>query len=121
MPLGARQAARAQTQVIDRGHQRRVRESARHGRAFKAHRRRGDRVGRVLHKYKVGKHFELNITDQSFDLSLREDKIADEAALDGVYVIHTDVSKRRMSADDTVHNYKSLSSVERAFHSKAHA
>jgi transposase len=71
----------------------------------------------VLNKYKVGKHFELNITDQSFDFSLREDKIDDEAALDGVYVIRTDVSKRKMSADDTVRNYKSLSTVERAFRS----
>jgi hypothetical protein len=51
---------------------------------------------------KVGKHFEPNITDQSFDVLLLEDKIADEAALDGVYVILTDVSKRKMSADDTV-------------------
>jgi hypothetical protein len=50
------------------------------------------RVGRGLNKYKVGKHFELNITDQSFDFSLREKKIADEAALDGVYVIRTDVA-----------------------------
>ena len=75
----------------------------------------GVRVGKVVNKYKVGKHFELNITDQSFDFSLREEKIADEAALDGVYVIRTDVSKRKMSADDTVRNYKSLSAVERAF------
>jgi Transposase DDE domain len=77
----------------------------------------GVRVGRVLNKYKVGKHFELNITDQSFDFSLRENKIADEAALDGVYVIRTDVAKRKMSAEDTVRNYKSLSTVERAFRS----
>jgi hypothetical protein len=72
----------------------------------------GVRIGKVLNKYKVGKHFELNITDQSFDFSLREDKIADEAALDGVYVIRTDVSKRKMSADDTVRNYKSLNTVD---------
>jgi transposase len=77
----------------------------------------GVRIGRVLNKYKVGKHFALNITDQSFDFSLREDKIADEAALDGVYVIRTDVGKRKMSADNTVRNYKSLSTVERAFRS----
>jgi transposase len=77
----------------------------------------GVRVGRVLNKYKVGKHFELNITDQSFDFSVREDKVAEEAALDGIYVIRTDVSKRNMSAEDTVRNYKSLSTVERAFRS----
>jgi transposase len=77
----------------------------------------GVRVGRVLNKYKVAKHFELHITDQSFDFSVRESQIAGEAGLDGVYVIRTGVTKRVMSSGDTVRNYKALSSVERAFRS----
>src|SRR5262249_6315707 len=77
----------------------------------------GVRVGRVVNKYKVAKHFELTIADQSFDFVLRREKIAAEAALDGIYVIRTGVAKRTMSSDDAVRNYKALSSVERAFRS----
>jgi hypothetical protein len=97
-----------QTRVVDRGHQGRARESARHGRAFKAHRRRGDRVGRVLHKYKVGKHFELNITDQSFDFSLREGKNRRRRRARRRLCHPHRRFQRKMSADDTARNYKSL-------------
>jgi len=65
----------------------------------------------------VAKHFDLTITDCSFDFSLRQDKIAAEAALDGIYVIRTGVPKRAMGSGDAVRNYKGLSSVERAFRS----
>ena len=77
----------------------------------------GVRVGRAVNKYKVAKHFELQITDQSFDFSVRESQIIGEAGLDGVYVIRTGVAKRTMGSDDTVRNYKALSNVERAFRS----
>ncbi|HVS57752.1 MAG TPA: IS1634 family transposase [Casimicrobiaceae bacterium] len=77
----------------------------------------GVRVGRVLNKYKVAKHFELIITDQSFDFAARESQIAGEAGLDGVYVIRTGLAKRTMNSADTVRNYKALSNVERAFRS----
>jgi hypothetical protein len=77
----------------------------------------GVRVGKVVNKYKVAKHFELTITDESFDFALRREQIAAEAALDGIYVIRTGVAKRMMSSGDTVRNYKALSSVERAFRS----
>jgi transposase len=77
----------------------------------------GVRVGRAVNKYKVAKHFELQITDQSFDFSVRESQIIGEAGLDGVYVIRTGVAKRTMDSDDTVRNYKALSNVERAFRS----
>ena len=70
-----------------------------------------------MNKYKVAKHFELTITDESFDFALRREQIAAEAALDGIYVIRTGVAKRMMSSGDTVRNYKALSSVERAFRS----
>ncbi|MGH8208645.1 MAG: IS1634 family transposase [Steroidobacteraceae bacterium] len=77
----------------------------------------GVRVGRVLNKYKVAKHFELTIEDNAFTFSLRAEQIAAEAALDGVYVIRTSVPKAQMSAADTVRNYKALCEVERAFRS----
>jgi len=75
----------------------------------------GVRVGRVLNKYKVGKHFMLEITEKRFDFHLLDDQIAAEAALDGIYVIRTCVPKKQMSAADTVRNYKALADVERAF------
>jgi transposase len=77
----------------------------------------GVRVGKVVNKYKVAKHFELTITDESFDFALRRKQIAAEMALDGIYVIRTGVAKRTMSSSDAVRNYKALSSVERAFRS----
>ena len=77
----------------------------------------GVRVGKVVNKYKVAKHFELTITNNSFDFALSRSQIAAEAALDGIYVIRTGIPKRTMSSGDVVRNYKALSSVERAFRS----
>ena len=77
----------------------------------------GVRAGKVVNKYKVAKHFELTITDESFDFALRREQIAAEVGLDGIYVIRTGVAKRTMSSSDAVRNYKALSSVERAFRS----
>jgi transposase len=77
----------------------------------------GVRVGKVVNKYKVAKHFRLAIDDQSFSFALLEDKVAEEAALDGLYVIRTGVRQRLMSADDTVRSYKALTALERAFRS----
>jgi len=75
----------------------------------------GLRVGRVVNKYKVAKHFELTIEDRRFDFKAIQEQIAAEAALDGIYVIRTSVPKKRMSAADAVRNYKALANVERAF------
>jgi len=77
----------------------------------------GVRVGRVANQYKVAKHFTLTITDDSFTYARKPEQIRDEAALDGFYVIRTDVPAEQMSAEQTVRNYKSLSVVERAFRS----
>ena len=77
----------------------------------------GVRVGRVVNKYKVAKHFELTIEDNSFDFNILQELVTSEAALDGVYVIRTNLPKEQMSAEDTVRSYKSLSDVERAFRS----
>ena len=65
----------------------------------------------------MAKHFALNIDDDSFDFHLLEDRIAEEAALDGFYVIRTSLPAERLDAADTVRGYKQLSNVERAFRS----
>ncbi|MGO8953913.1 MAG: IS1634 family transposase [Rhodomicrobium sp.] len=75
----------------------------------------GIRVGKVLNKYKVGKHFDLDIRDAAFAFSVNEARVAAEAALDGLYVIRTSVTEAEMSAGAAVLNYKRLAEVERAF------
>ena len=77
----------------------------------------GLRVGRVLQRFKVAKHFRVTITDTSFTYGRDLDRIAQEAALDGVYVIRTSVPETELTAEDTIRAYKALSGVERAFRS----
>jgi transposase len=73
------------------------------------------RVGRVLGRYKMGKHFRLNITEESFAYEREQEQIEREAMLDGVYVIRTSVPETMMTKEDVVRSYKQLSRVERAF------
>jgi hypothetical protein len=75
----------------------------------------GQKVGKVLNRYKMGKHFELTIADAKFAYARREQAIAREAALDGIYVIRTSEPRTRLSAEDTVRSYKNLAQVEHAF------
>jgi len=75
----------------------------------------GVRVGKVVNKYKVAKHFDLVIDDVAFSYSVNSERVAAEAALDGIYVIRTSVPNADMTPEDVVLNYKSLSGVERAF------
>ena len=77
----------------------------------------GVRVGKVVNKYKVSKHFVLDIEEHRFAFHRLEDNIAQEAALDGIYIIRTSLAKKQMTADDCVRSYKSLAQVERAFRS----
>jgi len=86
-------------------------------RRLKGKGRIGVRVGRVLHRFKMGKHFQLDITEERFSYQRKQDKIAAEAALDGIYVIRTSVPVEAMDADTCVASYKDLSAVERAFRS----
>jgi len=72
-------------------------------------------VGRVINRYKMAKHFEIQITDTSLIYRRKHKQIEAEAALDGIYVIRTSVSEQTLGAEDTVRSYKSLSRVERAF------
>jgi len=77
----------------------------------------GVAVGKVVNQYKVAKHFELTITDDSFTYTRLTEAIAAEAALDGLYIIRTSVTAQRMDAPTCVRTYKSLAQVERAFRS----
>ena len=62
----------------------------------------GLRVGRVINKYKVAKHFRVTITEATFTFTLRTDRVAMEAALDGLYVIRTNVAAAQLSAAEAV-------------------
>lgn len=77
----------------------------------------GVRVGKVINKYKVGKHFKLDIRDNDLSFEINPEKVKEEAALDGIYIVRTSLSKQRMDADETVRSYKLLSQAERAFRS----
>lgn len=74
-------------------------------------------VGAVLDKHKMAKHYELTITDTGLAWRRKDDAIAAEARLDGIYVIRTNVPAEALSAEQTVGAYKSLAQVERAFRS----
>src|SRR6266700_3822134 len=74
-------------------------------------------VGRILGRYKMGKHFRLFIEDDGFRCERKPDNIEREAALDGIYVIRTSVPVQTLSSEKVVGCYKGLSDVERAFRS----
>ena len=73
------------------------------------------KVGKVIDRHKVGKHFRLHIEDGVFRWQRDEASIARQAALDGIYVIRTSEPKKRLSAEDTVRSYKNLGQVEQVF------
>ncbi len=75
----------------------------------------GVRVGKVVNKYKVSKHFVLHIADDSFRFEIDQEAVDAEAALDGLYVVRSSVSTETMDADQMVRSYKLLSNVEHAF------
>jgi len=75
----------------------------------------GTKVGKIINRFKMGKHFELSINDGQFHYVRRADAIEREAELDGVYVIRTSESNASLSAEDAVRSYKNLAQVERVF------
>lgn len=77
----------------------------------------GLRVGKVLARFKMAKHFILDITDESFNYHRHQERITTESIVDGIYVIRTSVEAATLTAEETVKTYKSLSQVERAFRS----
>jgi len=77
----------------------------------------GVEAGKVINKYKTGKHFDVAITDDSLTVTRRQAQIDEEAALDGIYVIRTPVPEDQLDAPAVVTAYKNLSRVERDFRS----
>jgi hypothetical protein len=86
-------------------------------RALRGKDRIGIRVGRILARTKMGKHFNFTITDDAFTYERNTESIATEAALDGIYIVRTSVKREQMSAEEAVTAYKGLAVVERAFRS----
>jgi hypothetical protein len=80
----------------------------------------GVETGKVISKYKTGKHFDITITDTSLTITRKQAQIDDEAALDGFYVLRTPIPARQLDAPGAVTAYKNLKYVERDFrHIKA--
>ena len=77
----------------------------------------GVEVGKVISKYKTGKHFAITITDTRLAIERRQDQIHDEAALDGFYVLRTPLPASQLDAPAVVTAYKNLKYVERDFRS----
>jgi hypothetical protein len=80
----------------------------------------GVEVGKVISKYKTGKHFAVTITDTILTIERRQDQIDAEATLDGFYVLRTPVPAAELDTAAVVTAYKNLKYVERDFrHIKA--
>ena len=75
------------------------------------------RVGKVRNRFKMGKHFQIEITDAHLRYARDTQRITAEAALDGAYVLRTSVAGDTLATESTVRAYKSLAGVERAFRS----
>jgi hypothetical protein len=75
----------------------------------------GVEVGKVISKYKTGKHFAITITDTRLTIERRQDQIDDEAALDGFYVLRTPLPASQLDGPAVVAAYKNLKYVERDF------
>lgn len=119
-PLLASQRARKREELLaatEKGLEKIALATSREKRRLKGKEKIGLRVGKMIGKFKMAKHFEISIEEESFTYTRKESSIANEAALDGIYVIRTSVPEKVLSASETVGAYKSLSQVERAFRS----
>jgi transposase len=74
-------------------------------------------AGKALGRYKMGKHFHLQIDEDRFWVRRNQDSIDQETALDGIYVVRTNVPASQLSSEKVVQAYKGLSNVEQAFRS----
>jgi hypothetical protein len=75
----------------------------------------GVRAAEIINHYKMAKHFSLTIRDGSLEWARKQDEIAREELLDGIYVVRTSEPSERLTAADGVRSYKRLASVEQAF------
>jgi len=119
-PLLAEERARKREELLEATETDLRRIQARVGRARKPLRGAaaiGQAVGAVLGRRKMAKHFTTTITDDGFSFSRNDAAITAEAALDGIYVLRTNLSAEQSDAAATVRAYKSLAHVEHAFRS----
>ena len=119
-PLLAQQRARKRTELLAATEQalnRVVAATQRSAKPLRGKARIALRVGSVLGRYKMRKHFRLNIEETGFSFTSDKDSIAQEAALDGIYIIRTSVPAAELSCDEAVRSYKLLAQVEQAFRS----
>ena len=77
----------------------------------------GLRVGKTIGRYKMAKHYLLDITDTAFSFTHNQDSISSETALDGIYIVRTTLTDAQADAAQVVATYKNLSRVERDFRS----
>jgi hypothetical protein len=75
----------------------------------------GIKLGKIINKHKVGKHFITTVTDNTFTYRRDEDKITAEAALDGIYVIRTGLDDDKLDQVGVIRAYKDLAHIERDF------
>jgi transposase len=119
-PLLAEERARKRTELLaaaERKLQRVADATRRESRPLRGAKEIARRVGRIEATSKVAKHFTWEITDTSFSFERNEERIAAEAARDGIYVLRTSVAVDRLTTTQVVASYKSLANVERAFRS----
>ncbi len=119
-PLLAEERARNRQQLLQATEaelEKIVQATQRPKRRFQGKDRIALQVGNVLNRYEVGKHFVLEIGEQSFSYQRQQERIEQEAALDGIYVIRTNLAQEEMDAEQTVAAYKGLSVAERVFRS----
>jgi transposase len=115
-PVLARQRAHKRHDLIDAtvtGLEK-IRKSVEKGR-LKGEGKIALKVGKILGKYQVAKHIDLEVTEDTLNYQVNEQRVAEEAALDGIYVIRTSVGEEELSAADAVRAYKDLSQLEDAF------
>jgi hypothetical protein len=119
-PLLAEERTRKRQALLDATEKKLLPIQARVRRAKRALRGKdkiGVAVGAVINRYKMGKHFDITITDDDMSFKRNLEQINAEAALDGVYVVRTSVNRDALDASSTVKAYKQLSNAERAFRS----
>ena len=117
-PLLAQDRARTRTELLrvtEDKLQVVVEATQREKRALRGKDKIGVRVGRILGRSKMGKHFRYEITEHAFTFERDEESVAQEAALDGIYVLRTSVSAEELGSEAVVEAYKRLSRVEQAF------
>ena len=119
-PLLAEQRSRKRNELLEATEKQLkkiVEATQRKKRPLRGRKEIGLAVGKILGRYKMGKHFSLFIEEDGFRCERKQANIEQEAALDGIYVIRTSVPAEALSSENVVGCYKRLSEVEKAFRS----